>query len=91
MDACVTVIDRLLEMGEFQEARLAAQRCRARLNLSTERGTRALRETCQPCLETLRELKALRLARRLSDRCEANAQQLAQQNERAQNAINGLF
>lgn len=91
VDACVTVIDRLLEMGEIQEARLAAQRCRARLDLLTERGTRALRETCQPCLETLRELKALRLTRRLSDRCEENAQQLAQQNERAQNAINELF
>lgn len=91
VNACVSAIERLLEAGEFTEARQTAQRCRARLDSITERGTRALRETCQPCLETLRELEAFDLARRLSDLCESNAQQLSEQNRRAQNIINQLF
>ena len=91
VDACVSTISGLLEMGEFEEARQTAQRCLARLDSLTERGTRSLRETCRPCLETLRKLKAFTLARRLQDLCETNAQQLAQQNRIAQNTINNLF
>ena len=91
VETCITTIDRLLEMGKFEEARQTARRCSNRLDSLTERGTRALRETCQPCLETLRELGALNLARRLQARCEENAEQLAQQNRRAQNAIDELF
>ena len=78
-------------MGKFEEARKAAQQSSNRLDSLTERGTRSLRETCQPCLETLRKLEAFDLAKRLQDGCETNAQQLEQQNQRAQNAIDELF
>ena len=88
---CVPRIKRLLEMGEIEEARHVAQRCRARLDSLAERGIGALRDTCRPCLQRLRELEAYALARRLLERCQTHAQQLAQQNQRAKNIISELF
>ena len=91
VQTCVPGIERLIEAGKLAEARQAALRCRTSLDSSTARGTRALRETCQPCVRTLRGLKAFDLAQRLSDLCESNAQQLLRQNLRAQNIISELF
>jgi hypothetical protein len=88
---CLPRIKRLLDMGEIEEARYVARRCIGKLDSLTEAGIGALRETCRPCLERLRELKAYRLAERLSRICEESAQQLNQQNRRARNAIVDLF
>lgn len=88
---CVPRIKRLIEAGEIEKARHAARRCIAKLDSLTEAGTIALHEACHRCVRALNELKAFRLAERLTRICREHVEQLKKQNRRAKKIIIELF